>query len=453
MSRATKSRSVQVIPQYPRIFQSFQGHPAVLEDTLQHPRTSRSIQGDSAVSKVVLLHRQHASPHNPVIQVSVQVSDSQTFAKLYSRSLRFLTILCVCVPETFVINFKLFKIVNIMSQGRAPSPKFEVNVTEAEDDNLCPPPSGPVTRAASKKKIATPSNTTELDLSILLKFVKPYDGSRDTLNAFLVNCNNAYDLASDAQKDILFKFIICQLEGKAQTACSVKEFVDWDQLKEFLKAQFSETKHYTHLLTDLQDCKQRANEAVSQYALRVETCLSQLLTEMSISHGHKNREMIGRIAAMEELALHHFLIGLLPHISNMVRCKAPKTLNQAINFATSEEKIQHFMLKHNPPNTRPNNIPRPNNTKPFQNSNQPRFNNNNNRPSTYNNASSVPICRYCKTPGHTLEQCRKREYNNNRFKFNQNPTPSGSRVHFVSEIPEGEQPIEQIEDDDHYPKN
>ncbi|CAH2090167.1 unnamed protein product [Euphydryas editha] len=209
-----------------------------------------------------------------------------------------------------------------MSHSRAPSPKFEkldVNVTEAEDDNLCPPPSGPITRAVSKRKIATPSNATELDLSILLKFVKPYDGSRDTLNAFLVNCNNAYDLASDAQKDILFKFILCQLEGKAQTACSVKEFVNWDQLKEFLKAQFSETKHYTHLLTDLQDCKQRANETVSQYALRVETCLSQLLTEMSISHGHKNREMIGRTAAMEELALHHFLIGLLPHISNMVR--------------------------------------------------------------------------------------------------------------------------------------
>lgn len=23
------------------------------------------------------------------------------------------------------------------------------------------------------------------------------------------------------------------------------------------------------------------------------------------------------------------------------------------------------------------------------------------------------FCRYCKTPGHSLEQCRKRQYNNN----------------------------------------
>lgn len=338
-----------------------------------------------------------------------------------------------------------------MSESRSQSPKLErldVPIADTDDDTFCPPPSGPTTRSLSKKKTVV-INKIEIDLSTLLKFIKPYDGSRETLNSFLVNCNNAYDLASDSQKDILFKYILCQLQGKAQTACSIKEFTNWIQLKDFLKTQFSERKHYAHLLTDLQECKQRINEPVSQYALRVETCLSQLLTEISISHGHKNREMIGRTAAMEELALHHFQMGLIPRLSNIIRCKSPKTLNEAINIAISEEKIQYFMFKHNPSNfrqERPNNQPKGFQVRRNNPSNNQNFPNqhSSNAPNRYPN-SSTSICRYCKAPGHTLEQCRKREYNNNRFKFDQNQSRIPQRVHFVSDALENEYPNEPVE--------
>lgn len=329
------------------------------------------------------------------------------------------------------------------TENRALSPKFEAPMAELEDDNLYPPP-GPVTRS-TKKKI--PSTKIELDLSILLKFIKPYDGSRETLNSFLVNCSNAYDLATDAQKDILFKYILCQLQGKAQNACSIKEFTNWIQLKEFLKTQFSERKHYAHLLTDLQECKQTYNEPVSQYALRIETCLSQLLTEISISHGHKSREMIGRTAAMEELALHHFQMGLVPRISNIVRCRSPKTLNEAINIAISEEKIQQSILKHSPSNARPEQKLSNIQSKSFQirrNQNPNTFNRNlpNNPNSNYPNRhgpSTSIFCRYCKTPGHTLEQCRKRQFNNDKYKIYQNQ-PRAHNINFVSDDPDDEHP-------------
>lgn len=327
------------------------------------------------------------------------------------------------------------------TENRPLSPKFEAPIADLEDDNLYPP-SGPVTRSSKKK---APTIKIELDLSILLKFIKPYDGSRETLNSFLVNCSNAYELASDAQKDILFKYILCQLQGKAQNACSIKEFTNWIQLKEFLKTQFSERKHYAHLLTDLQECKQTYNEPVSQYALRIETCLSQLLTEISISHGHKSREMIGRTAAMEELALHHFQMGLVPRISNIVRCRSPKTLNEAINIAISEEKIQQSILKHSPSNARPDKISNIQ-SKSFQirrnqnpnysyNQNLP---NNSNYPNRHGSSTNI-FCRYCKTPGHTLEQCRKRQFNNNKYKFNQSQ-PSTRNVNFVSDDHDDEYP-------------
>ncbi|XP_028163686.1 uncharacterized protein LOC114355181 [Ostrinia furnacalis] len=295
-------------------------------------------------------------------------------------------------------------------------------------------------RVTRKTAAALAITMSELELNILFKFIKPYDGSRETLNSFLVNCDNAFGLASDAQKSILFKFILSQLHGKAEIACSIKEFTSWDQLKEFLKTQFSERKHYSHLLTELQENKQGPQDTVSQYALRTETCLSQLLTEISLSN-IKAKELAGRTAAMEDLALHHFVMGLHPRISNIIRCKSPKSLNEAINYAISEERIQQTLYRRpqsdqKPNNNNTNNRFRAGPSKPNQNSSF-----SSQRPSNPSSqgASNV-VCRYCKIPGHDISVCRKREYNNNRFKVHQNPTHNthqSPRVNFL-EQPEEE---------------
>lgn len=287
-----------------------------------------------------------------------------------------------------------------------------------------PSPNRPTTRA-------TPELMPSLDLNTLFKFIKPYDGSRETLNSFIVNCNNAYDLAQSTQKNILFKYIVSQLQGKAEIACSIKEFSSWDQLKDFLKTQFSERKHYAHLLTELQECRQGPNDNVSQFALKVETHLSQLLVEIS-SGSTLKKDLPGRTAAMEDLALHHFLMGLHPRISNIVRCRSPRTLNEAINLAVSEERIQQTLYRRTQTDQKPNN----------------RYNNNNNRagpsrqstnapnyaqkaPSTqYHQQGSSVFCRYCKTPGHDISACRKREFNNNRFRQNPNNNQP-ARVNFI----------------------
>lgn len=56
---------------------------------------------------------------------------------------------------------------------------------------------------------------------------------------------------------------------------------------EFLQKQIGQWKHYAHLLTDLQDCTQDAQESVSEFLLRIETCLSKLVTEISITNQRK----------------------------------------------------------------------------------------------------------------------------------------------------------------------
>lgn len=287
----------------------------------------------------------------------------------------------------------------------------------------------------SPKVQKMPKPAVEMELNILFKFVNTYDGSRETLNSFIVNCNNVHELATDLQKPILFKYILSQLRGKAELACSIKDFNNWEQLKEFLKTQFCERKHYAHLLTELQESKQGPQETVAQFALKIETCLSQLLTEISLQNG-KAKEVPGRTAAMEDLALHHFTMGIFPRISTIVRSRAPKNLNEAINLAISEERIQQTLYKKSdkfPKNTNPNNSnsnPRP---KPIRNQGQYR---------------SDEVCRYCKHPGHSIENCRKREYNN---RAKNEASTSGNyykqKVNFVEETGDDE------DYDDHDPKN
>lgn len=260
----------------------------------------------------------------------------------------------------------------------------------------------PITSPRVTRQTLTNLTMAEISLNILFKFVKSYDGKRETLNSFLVNCDNAYNLASEAQKPILFKFILSQLDGKAETACSIKDFTTWELLKDFLKTQFSERKHYSHLLTDLQESKQEQSENVSQYALRVETYLSQLLTEISLSTT-KSKELPGRTAAMEDLALHHFLMGLHPRVSNIVRCRSPKNLNEAINLAVSEERIQQTLYKRPQPEHKTN---KQTNVKPNPNTFQ--------KPQSVPQTSSNVVCRYCKNPGHDISTCKKREFNNRK---------------------------------------
>ncbi|CAH4028432.1 unnamed protein product [Pieris brassicae] len=247
--------------------------------------------------------------------------------------------------------------------------KLEVSITDTEDENSLLPPSGPINISKEKTSPTVLQTRTELELSILLLI--------SYLNSIHAN------------------------EGKAETACSIKEFSNWPQLKEFLKTQFSERKYYTHLLTDSQECKQLTNEPLSRYALRIKTYLSKLLTEISINYGHKNREMYGRTAAMEELTLHHFQMGLSSRISNIVRCKSRST-----KLSTSP------FLKKKYNNTYSKQIPIRNNFQKSQLQHKP-------DPPTSSNPKSITFCRYCKKSGHTLKNYRKREYN---IKFkSQNP--------------------------------
>ncbi|KAJ0171003.1 hypothetical protein K1T71_013202 [Dendrolimus kikuchii] len=87
--------------------------------------------------------------------------------------------------------------------------------------------------------------------------------------------------------------------------------------------------------------------------------------------------------------------------------------------------------------------------KPSTSTPRPEYNTNPQR--TFTPSTQGPprvFCRYCKTAGHDISSCKKREYNNNRYRFYPNSSNtlnsprSPPRVNFV------DQPDEQIGQDE-----
>lgn len=305
------------------------------------------------------------------------------------------------------------------------------------------------TSKAEKQEIDT-EMSVEISLSVLTKFIKTYNGDKETLPAFLTNCDNAMSLASTNQQLVLCKFILSQLEGKAQVACSLKNFNSWEEIKCFLKSTFGEKKHSTHLLVDLQNCKQLPSEDVTKFSLRIESILTRIQSDIHHSCKEQN-ELPGRVAAMEDLALNTFLLGLNASISNIVRCRNPSSLNEAVSLAIEEEKIYNLKFSSSRSSYKQCsscNKPGHTSSECYRNRNSQRtshpqrtFHVNPAASTSQNSQNSQPKqCNYCKNFGHTIQECRKLKFRNSqngnapRFNATQRPNFSqNSNVHFSTE--------------------
>lgn len=240
-----------------------------------------------------------------------------------------------------------------------------------------------------------------------------------------------------------------KLRDKAQIACSNKIFEDFESLQSFLRQNFGERKHYSHLFFELQSCKQQPNESVSQFALRLETCLTDMQTEIHNSVTTK-KDLPGRIAMTEDLALYTFNFGLNPGLSNMVRCRNPKNLNEAINIAIEEEKIRNFTLNVSAKMNKHCKFCKKSGHLESECLNKKRVSqaqsqSPKNEPHQVSKPPGVIICRYCKNPGHDISQCYKRKHNNLKKQSNFN---SPATQHNVAMLPDSVESWDETENAD-----
>lgn len=114
------------------------------------------------------------------------------------------------------------------------------------------------------------TETEQLPLTVLFKFIKPFTGIRTELNTFITNVNSAFSLAKPNQKASLFLYIVSQLSTNVIDEIQVNEISSWTELKQKLKLYYSHTKHLAQTHEDLETIKQRPTETITEFFKRVE---------------------------------------------------------------------------------------------------------------------------------------------------------------------------------------
>lgn len=278
--------------------------------------------------------------------------------------------------------------------------------------------------------MATSSTATLSPLSIetLIKLIPEFDTAQNLqVYRFIRSCNAAFQLASETDKTILLIYTLNKIVGPFAADVHAKQFTTWNVLQSYLIEKFSNVKTIAHLSLELQSMFQKPSESVTDYYHRVDLLRSKIIEKLQTEVNDES--LVGRKLGIEETALNVFVNGLDSDLGAMLRTKEFKHLSNAGRFAIQEDKIRamntarqqlfkaSLQLHNKPTNPRPPPPPRPLAPKPYQPNQtasqppQPRF-------------QEQKFCNYCKNIGHIISECRKRAFNNNKFRQNnQAPKP------------------------------
>lgn len=275
----------------------------------------------------------------------------------------------------------------------------------------------------------------EFRLEFLCSLIpRSFDGKRQEINEFITNCDNANKLATASQKHPLLVYIISKLTGPVRTQLHGKSYSNWSELRQILNNIYLDKKHYVQLMEELNTLRQ-SNESVTSFHDKIEQLSNRIINSLVIKD---QKEEIGKIETIKELALSRFVYHSTPDISRFLRSQNIENLSDALTKAVEEEralKICHSESKRSQVKFCNNCKRNGHLTKDcFKNTSFKSFKPQQvliNQPSSTNNQhQNQKFCRYCRSVGHLIQDCRKREYANKRKgqsqNFSQNTNPSNS---------------------------
>lgn len=301
-----------------------------------------------------------------------------------------------------------------------------------------------------KSEIETKTINMSLSLEIAEKMLIRFDGNKNKLYEFIDNCDKAMSLIKPELKAILFAIIETKLTDKARAITRNRNFLEWIDLKKFLLDAYSERRTEGQWQLELHSLRQLPADNVITFSNKVENCYIKLLNTLDSNLSREAREACTTL--LKNQALNVFIRGLNKDISILLKSRNPNTLEEAVALALAEEQEQLSNLEiqkqvfcnickrnnHSTANCRYKNDQNKN-IRHFQNlqnnycknQNSSKFSNNyhnNGQHSNVRNESSQKFCRYCKKPGHLIENCRKREYNNSKAR--NPPDRSQNRINY-----------------------
>nr|XP_034174769.1 uncharacterized protein LOC117601733 [Osmia lignaria] len=299
--------------------------------------------------------------------------------------------------------------------------------------------------------------------------VPPFDGHNISVYQFTKNCLNARGMISPNAEYGLVQLIKNKLCGQALRVVLSGDYNTIEQLITVLKSRFAPLYSSIQLCGDMSKLAQMPNEAVVDYSSRVSSILLQIQNCNEIEVPEYTQQYN---ASAEANAVKAFLTGMKPEIFSRIRNCEFNTLDEAISAAIKGEAeykenmmrmkltegytqaiqcsncfgsqwIQPNRVPQNqtPVNQRQNTGQRQGTGQPpaFQHpANQPLANLTfqppvNQPPSnwyqgTANWRRQPPICAYCQNIGHTIEQCRKKAYQEKIKNQPQQPTTQEPQV-------------------------
>ena len=272
---------------------------------------------------------------------------------------------------------------------------------------------------------------SSFNISQAYKVIPEFDGNSFNLHRFIQIADMQFRRASTANdKDDFLEIINSKLVGRAYDAVfRYNTYDSWDILKKTLNLHFNKQRSMQLIHADIFSIKQNFREPMDLYSQKAEKLLDELniASTVNITGEGGNAVRINN----ELLVLNSFVNGLKDPLRLILRAARTTTLREAIILAFEEEKLlvpatsaRLFCLNcktndHHTNNCRVNknfhnnrqlsNVPINNNLHP--NFPLPKFSETN----QYFKPEGNPVeCRYCKKPGHVIENCRKRAYNNER---------------------------------------
>lgn len=318
----------------------------------------------------------------------------------------------------------------------------QINVLKQRVNELSRAPSDYDEFSQAPIQNESPISLPALKLKDVASNIPMYNGYKISVFQFARACERARDLLPSVQEPQLVQFIINKLEGDAYQAIEGNTYTRVVDLLDKLKAIFAPNKSIAQYRGELANIYKLPVETILKYAGRIKDLKSAILDS-----GRRQGKNINRIfvSEIDEEVLEAFINGLPSNIITRMEHRKITDLDAAIEWAVKISKnleveklrerqssqritpqfrsdIQNMEQSHSEStkpilkNTSFAPVPRPW-IKPLI-PGQP-------------GPSSFDSCRYCKSPGHDIANCKKLAYRNSILKNQENlesrPSASAAR--------------------------
>ncbi|KAG7196393.1 hypothetical protein KM043_000397 [Ampulex compressa] len=306
----------------------------------------------------------------------------------------------------------------------------------------------------------------------VVESIPHFDGYNVPISQYVRACKRARDTVPPSAEYDLTKLLVNRLRGRAYLAVEDEACENITQLTDLLIASFGSLKSVDHYRGELSMIQQRRNEHMLDYISRVKTLRS------AINDGErKERGILPESVRLEvdKLAMRSFCRGLPWEIRLQLEVLKPASLCETFAAARRidvemERGRERENLRTNRPSERPeyqvtcslcrnpghtrgdcrvrlrdvtrdremlhdrnlynapcnfsnNSLPPTPGRYPDFSARRPReyqnFDHNRPAPAYQRPQNEIPVCNYCKNPGHELRDCRKRQFNNTRYEREQ----------------------------------